>query len=80
MYSYGNTNNKHKALLYGDITTFFSTLVIWMLFIILDILLIQMIGSVIVFRLSIFLFWVAVIFFDFADFATLEDSKKKKKK
>ncbi len=78
IYSYGNTKGKRQAMVLGDITTFFSTLVIWMLFIILDILLIQMIWSVIVFRSSILFFWFAVIFFDFADFATLDQSKKKK--
>jgi len=42
-----------------------------MLFVILDILLLEMIGNVLVFRASILLFWIAVISFDFADYLSL---------
>ncbi len=69
IYSYWNAKSK-KSLNFWHITTFLSTLVIWMLFIILDILLFEMIGSVLVFRISILLFWFAVISFDFADWKT----------
>ena len=72
IYSYGNTSNNKKALKLGHITTFFSTLVIGMLFVILDVLLLEMIGNVYVFRISIFFFWIAVISFDFADYFALE--------
>ena len=72
IYSYGNTANNRRALKFGHITTFFSTLVIGMLFVILDILLLEMIGNVYVFRISILLFWIAVISFDFADYFTLD--------
>ena len=69
IYSYWNAKSDN-SLNYWHITTFLSTLVIWMLFIILDILLLEMIGSVLVFRVSILLFWFAVISFDFADWKT----------
>ena len=72
IYSYGNAGDNKKALKFGHVTTFFSTLVIGMLFVILDILLLEMIGNVYVFRISILLFWLAVISFDFADYLTLE--------
>jgi len=45
-----------------------------MLFAILDVLLLEMIGNVYVFRISILFFWLAVITFDFADWNT-RDSK-----
>ena len=67
IYSYGAAKTK-KALCWGHITTGFSMLVIGMLFVALDILLLQMIGNVLTFRLSILFFWLAVITFDFADF------------
>jgi len=69
IYSYSSAKTE-KAKTYGHLTTFFSMLVIWMLFVILDILLLQMIGNIFVFRISILLFWFAVIFFDFADWGT----------
>ena len=67
IFSYKDARNK-RCLLWGHITTFFSTIVIGMLFITLDILLVLMIGNVLIFRISIILFWLGVITFDFADF------------
>ncbi|MBT3834908.1 hypothetical protein HOF56_01540 [Candidatus Peribacteria bacterium] len=64
-----------KAIIWGHITTLFSILVIGMLFVTLDVLLIYMIGNVLVFRLAIVLFWIAVVTFDFADFLTRNDSR-----
>jgi hypothetical protein len=58
--------------MWGHITTFFSMLVIGILFITLDVLLVFMIGNVLVFRISLILFWIAVVTFDFADFLTCE--------
>ncbi len=69
IYSYKNIIDK-QSLWWGHVTTFFSMLVVGMLFIILDILLVLMIGNVFVFRLSLALFWIAVVTFDFADFST----------
>lgn len=69
IYSYQNSRNKN-ALFAGHFTTFFSTLVIGILFVILDILLIQMVGNIYVFRSALILFWIAVISFDFADYLT----------
>ena len=66
IYTYRGVNNS-VGNIWGNLTTFFSMLVIGMLFVILDILLFQMIGNVIVFRISILLFWLAVVSFDFAD-------------
>ena len=43
-------------------------LVIGMLFVTLDVLLVQMLGDVLIFRLALLLFWIAVVTFDFADF------------
>lgn len=68
IYSYKNAENE-KAVMWGHVTTFFSMLVIGMLFITLDVLLVVMVGNVLVFRLVLFLFWIAVVTFDFADFA-----------
>jgi hypothetical protein len=45
-------------------------LVIGMLFVTLDVLLVLMIGNVLIFRLTILLFWIAVVTFDFADVFT----------
>ena len=71
VYNYKNTENAEGgASIWGHITTFFSMLVIGMLFITLDVLLILMVGNVLVFRLSLILFWIAVVTFDFADFLT----------
>jgi hypothetical protein len=67
IYTYRGVKNK-KAVLLGHLTTFFSMLVIGMLFVILDILLLRMIGNILTFRISIFMFWIGVVFFDFADF------------
>lgn len=72
IFSYKNANS-NKALYWGHLTTFFSMLVIGILFVILDILLVLMLGNVIVFRASLLLFWIAVVTFDFADFFTRED-------
>jgi len=69
IYSYKNSVDK-KSILFGSITTFFSMIVVGMLFIILDILLVLMVGNVFVFRISLILFWVAVITFDYADYLT----------
>lgn len=68
IYSYKNAEDSY-AVTWGHVTTFFSMLVIGILFITLDVLLVQMLGDVTVFRISLLLFWVAVITFDFADFA-----------
>ena len=64
-------------MLWGHITTFFSTIVIGMLFITLDILLVLMIGNVLIFRISIILFWIGVITFDFADFYEADKTIRK---
>lgn len=69
IYSYSSAQS-NKAIKFGHYTTFFSSLVIGMLFIILDILLLKMIWNVLVFRISILFFWFAVISFDFADWYT----------
>lgn len=77
IYNYKNAENEH-AIKWGHVTTFFSMLVIGMLFVTLDVLLVQMIGNVLVFRLALLLFWIAVVTFDFADYLTRErDSRKK---
>lgn len=76
IYSYKNNESKIWFIL-GHITTFFSMLVIWMLFIALDILLILMIWDIIVFRLALMLFWFAVISYDFAGIFTIEKQKNK---
>lgn len=62
-----------KAIMWGHVTTFFSMLVVGMLFATLDVLLVLMVGNVLVFRLSLLLFWVAVVTFDFADYLTREN-------
>lgn len=69
IYSYGNAKSA-KAVQLGHLTTFFSMLVVGMLFVTLDILLVQMLGNVLVFRIALVMFWLAVITFDFADFVT----------
>lgn len=69
IYNYKNAETM-KAINWGHITTFFSMLVIGMLFITLDVLLVQMVGNVLIFRLVLVLFWIAVVTFDFADFLT----------
>jgi len=71
IYSYKNAEGNKKAIELWHVTSFFSTVVIGMLFVILDILLLEMIGNVLVFRASILLFWIAVISFDFADYLSL---------
>jgi len=71
IYNYKSAETK-RAINYGHLTTFFSMLVIGMLFVTLDVLLVLMIGNVLVFRLVIALFWMAVVTFDFADFLTSE--------
>ena len=76
IYSYKNVEDK-SALMWGHITTFFSMLVIGMLFITLDVLLVLMVGNVLVFRLALVLFWVAVVTFDFADFLVGKTSSSK---
>ncbi len=69
IYSYkGNHSKKWKKR--WHITTFLSALVIGMLFVILDILLLQMIGNVYSFRITILIFWIAVISFDYADISS----------
>lgn len=69
IYNYKNAHTTN-ALNWGHATTFFSMLVIGMLFATLDVLLVAMIGNVLVFRITLILFWIAVITFDFADFLT----------
>ena len=69
IYNYKNADQK-KAVLWGHVTAFFSMLVIGMLFITLDVLLVLMVGNVFVFRLSLLLFWIAVVTFDLADYLT----------
>ncbi len=76
VYSYKNTTSK-KSVFLGHLTTFFSMLVIGMLFITLDILLVLMIGNVLVFRLTLILFWVGVVSFDFADFILAKKNLQK---
>ncbi len=71
MYSYRGVKAR-EAVTLGDFTTFFSMLVIGVLFIILDILLVLMIGQVLIFRITLLLFWIAVLTFDFADRVNLE--------
>ena len=77
IYNYKNAESK-QAMLWGHATTFFSMIVIGMLFITLDVLLVAMLGNVLVFRLAIVLFWVAVVTFDFADFLTNKIREVKK--
>lgn len=72
IYNYKNADKK-SAIVWGHVTTFFSMLVIGMLFITLDVLLVLMVGNVFVFRLSLVLFWVAVVTFDLADYLTIEN-------
>lgn len=67
-----------SAMNWGHITTFFSMIVIGMLFVTLDVLLVLMIGNVLVFRLALILFWIAVVTYDFADFLTGEKNLLKK--
>ncbi len=69
IYAYKNAET-NSALNWGHVTTFFSMLVIGMLFVTLDVLLVLMVGNVLVFRLALLLFWVAVVTFDFADWLT----------
>jgi len=69
IYSYKNAET-NKAIALGHATTFFSMLVIGMLFIILDVLLVLMVGNVLVFRSSLLLFWIAVVTYDLADLKT----------
>lgn len=69
IYGYRNAGCK-SAIWWGHTTTFFSMLVIGMLFVTLDVLLVLMVGNVLIFRLALFLFWLAVVTFDFADFLT----------
>ena len=66
IYSYKNNVTKKGKWLW-HITTTSSALVIGMLFVILDILLLEMIWYVFVFRITILIFWLAVVSFDFAD-------------
>ncbi len=69
IYNYKNATSD-TAVNWGHISTFFSMLVIGMLFMTLDVLLVLMIGNVMVFRTSLIFFWIAVVTFDFADFMT----------
>ncbi len=69
IFSYKNSETS-SALFWGHITTFFSMLVIGMLFVTLDVLLVVMVGNVIVFRSALLFFWIAVVTFDFADLRT----------
>ena len=78
IYNYKNAENE-KAFNWGHVTTFFSMLVIGMLFVTLDVLLVLMVGNVLVFRVSLVLFWIAVVTFDFADFLTVGKSLSKQK-
>ena len=77
IYNYKNAESR-SAIHWGHLTTFFSMLVIGMLFVTLDVLLVLMVGNVLVFRLALFLFWVAVVTYDFADFFTMVHPKKKR--
>lgn len=71
VYNYKNAIGSW-GITWGHITTFLSMLVVGMLFIALDVLLVQMIGNVFVFRLALIIFWLAVIAFDIADFLGIE--------
>lgn len=77
IYTYGNMKSKY-GLFFGHITTFCSMLVIGFLFIILDILVIEMVGNILSFRISIIIFWIAVISFDFADTFSVDEHKKER--
>lgn len=68
VYKYKDAVTK-RAVFNGHVTTFLSVLVIGMLFITLDVLLVEMIGNVLVFRIALLLFWIAAITFDVADFS-----------
>ncbi len=74
IYNYKNAET-NAAIRWGHVTTFFSMLVIGMLFVTLDVLLVLMVGNVLVFRLAIVFFWLAVVSFDFADFLTKTDGE-----
>lgn len=76
IYSYKNADEP-LARTWGHITTFFSMLVIGILFMTLDVLLVLMIGDVLVFRLTLILFWISVVTFDFSDYLLIDVSKKK---
>ena len=69
IYSYKNALSE-SSMNWGHVTTFFSMLVVGLLFVTLDILLVLMLGNVFVFRFSILLFWIAVVSFDIADYLT----------
>lgn len=77
IYSYKNADDE-RAINWGHVTTFFSIMVIGMLFITLDVLLVRMVGNVLVFRIALLLFWVAVVTFDFADFENRTKKMKRK--
>jgi len=79
IYSYSDVNTR-EALKLGHLTTFFSTLVIGMLFVALDILLLRMLGNILVFRIAILTFWIAVVSFDFADYELTQNGLKGIKK
>ena len=76
IFSYKNADSKQIAT-WGHITTFFSMLIIGMLFITLDVLLVLMVGNVLVFRLVLFLFWVAVVTYDIVDFLMIRRNLSK---
>ena len=77
IYNYKNANAS-AGVIWGHITTFFSMLVVGMLFITLDVLLVLMVGNVFVFRIALILFWCAVVTFDFADYLTMEKIRGRK--
>ena len=74
IYNYKSSETQ-RAVNWGHVTTFFSMTVIGMLFVTLDVLLVLMVGNVLVFRLALVLFWIAVVTFDFADFLTSEKKR-----
>lgn len=75
IYSYKNALDT-ASMHWGHVTTFFSMLVVGLLFVTLDILLLLMLGNVFVFRVSILLFWIAVVSFDIADYLTHKSCRK----
>ena len=74
IYTYKNAESE-LAFIFGHITTFLSMTVIGALFLTLDILLVEMLGNVIIFRMILLTFWATVVTFDFADFYTTQKAK-----
>lgn len=74
IYSYYSKKNKN-LILYSYVSTSFYSVIIWILFITLDILILKMIGNIYVFRLTIAFFWCAVITFDYIDWKSRKTTK-----